>query len=127
LRANASNRCRRARLITDPSGYWCDGVTKISRGAGWLLRRHHAGLIDPQWADIHVVHPQNIADPPIARFFNPRVVARIAQHARHQIYRLMNAFGNQNLLRRAAHRARHAQIVHQCMLQLRAAALITVG
>ncbi|RMN18912.1 hypothetical protein ALQ63_04131 [Serratia plymuthica] len=95
--------------------------------AGWLLRRHHAGLIDPQRADIHVVHPQNIADPPIARFFNPRVVARIAQHARHQIYRLMNAFGNQNLLRRAAHRARHAQIVHQCMLQLRAAALIAVG
>ncbi len=73
----------------------------------WLLRRHQPGLVHRQRADVQRIDAQDIADPPIARFFDPGVIPRIAQHARHQIDRLMDALSDQDLFRRTAHRARH--------------------
>ena len=77
------------------------------RRVGRLLRRHQPGFVHRQRADVQRIDAQDIADPPIARFFDPGVIPRIAQHARHQIDRLMDALGDQDLFRRAAYRARH--------------------
>ncbi|QSB21991.1 hypothetical protein [Curtobacterium sp. 24E2] len=36
--AQASNRCRRATGITEPSGYWCVGVTSTTSTGGAAVR-----------------------------------------------------------------------------------------
>jgi hypothetical protein len=56
---------------------------------------------------------QHAACAPIARLLDPRAVTDVGQQAHRQIDRLMNTRGDDDLVRRAIHRARHPQVIRQ--------------
>jgi hypothetical protein len=113
-RAWSSSSRRRARLITAPSGYWCEGVTKISRGGVPLRGQPAPGPRRPpravQRPHARGVHLQHLVKAPVAGLLDPHRVARVDQHAQRHVDGLVHAFGHEDLVGLAAHRARHAQV-----------------
>lgn len=60
--------------------------------------RHQSLLIHGHRPNLQAIHAQQIARSPVAWLLHPDPIARIAQHPRHQINRLMNPFGDQDLV-----------------------------
>ncbi len=70
---------------------------------------------------------QHAAHAPVARFLDPRAVAEIGEQAHGKVDRLMDARRDDDLVRRAFHRARDAQIIRQRAPQRPIAAARRVG
>ena len=91
------------------------------------LRR--LGEIGGRWRDPFVVdrdrprrqprHVQHAAHAPVARILGPDCIARVGQQPHREVDRLVDAGRDHDLLRRAAHRARRAQVVGQRLAQQR--------
>jgi hypothetical protein len=119
-RAYSSSMRRRARLITMPSGYWCDGVTSISfGGAGEIVGRRRDSFVVHRDRPGGQPHVQHAAHAPVARVLGPDRVAGSVSTRTARSDRLVDAGGNHDLLGRAAHRTRRAQIVGQRLAQQR--------
>ena len=50
------------------------------------------------------------------RLLHPGEIAAVAQHAGNQVDRLVDPFGDKNLICLTLNAARYSQIVHQCVL-----------
>ena len=76
------------------------------------LRRAQAVGIDGNGIDPHIIHRQHVTDPPVGGLLDPRQIATIAEHTRHQIDCLMDPFRNKNLICLAVNASGHAQVIH---------------
>jgi hypothetical protein len=75
-RAYSSSMRRRARLITMPSGYWCDGVTHQLRRLGEIVgRRRDSFVVHRDRPGGQPRHVQHAAHAPVARVLGPDRVA----------------------------------------------------
>ena len=92
-----------------------------------LFARIEAFAVDGNRHEREPRRLQHAARAPIARLLDPRAVADIGQQAHREIDRLVDARSDDDLVRRAIHRARDAQIVRQRAPQRPVAAAGRIG
>ena len=128
--AACSSAKRRSRLITTPSGCWCEGVTKARRKRG--ARRSPSSTRRPCVVDRHRHQLGAGGDQAVARADRPRVlephaVAGIEQHRADQRERLLRAADDEDLLGVAADAAIGAQVRGDRLAQRRVAERFAVA
>ena len=97
------------------------------RGFGYAFGRAQAAGINHHGLGPHFIHRQHMANAPVGRFLHPGEIAAVAQHAGNQVDRLVDPFGDKNLICLTLNAARYSQIVHQRVLQLGRSAVTAIA
>ena len=102
-----------------PSGWWQDGVTKISRGMAGGGSRFQPASLTRSGLELRARRNEGRAGAVIAGLLHPHGVAVVDEDPRQQVERRLRAVGDDDLLGLALHAARRRQIAGDRLAQRR--------